>query len=41
MEIITIDDLIQEYYALVKPHHSLTKEDIKNIIENEDLLYED
>jgi len=40
METVTLDGLIQEHYALIEPHSNLTKEDIKNIIEDEDLLYE-
>jgi len=33
--------LLNKYSNLVEPHPSLTKEDIKNIVEDEDLIYED
>jgi len=40
-EIKNREALLNKYSNLVKPHPSLTKEDIRKIVEDEDLIYED
>jgi hypothetical protein len=35
------NDLIDKYFNVIKPNKNLSDTEIKNIIENEDILYED